>query len=397
MKKNNFKNFLNFFLTCIPTLLSFSFLQSCKSKQDVVFNKFQFDQNFNVSQIIDRQDLIKPCDTDNFFYSNSKIASLENDKSMVDDVYLEDTNYLQGFFSDIVNYYLDLFKNNGSYNATLYNYIVDAQLQNISFILDVKFIDLGIENVYKISNYHLSFITPSKKDTESSRIYVSWNLILSPNLALPNYLSYFAKYEFSNFIDIFSKSYVSIFNDEYSYLNVPNISVFDSDNFTIAHSNFLSVFMQKQNMQNKIKLIPLFFVDAVDTFDQNRVKLNQNVPPVPTVSVEEYLRGWLTLLDYQSKVYSILNVNSFLTNINTIRINTTEKTFSDKEKLFLISANINFGDQTLIPEENDFSFLLTLIDGFCFSTNTSADYVDYYNEYQTTHEFLHSTILFTSL
>ncbi|MDE6476834.1 MAG: hypothetical protein K2L48_01340 [Mycoplasmoidaceae bacterium] len=103
------------------------------------------------------------------------------------------------------------------------------------------------------------------------------------------------------------------------------------------------------------------------------------------------------MLDYQSKVYSILNVNSFLTNINNIKINTTERTFSIKEKLFLISININFGDQTLIPEENDFSFLLTLIDGFCFSTNTSTDYVDYYNEYQTTHEFLHSTILFTDL
>ncbi|MDE6476833.1 MAG: hypothetical protein K2L48_01335 [Mycoplasmoidaceae bacterium] len=291
MKNIGFKKFLSFFLTCIPTLSSFPFLQSCKSKEDVVFNKFEFDQNFNISKIIDRQDLIRPCDADNFVYSNSKISSLENDKSMVDDVYLENPNYLPGFFSDLINYFLDLFKNDGSYNATLYNYILDKQLQNISFILDVKFLDLGTEKVYKISKYHLSFVTPSKKDTESSRVYVSWNLILSPDLDLPNYLSYFSKYEFSNFIDIFCKNYIQIFNDEYFYLNVPNISVFNNNNFTITHSNFLSVFMQKQNMQNKIKLIPLFFVDAIDVFDESRVKLNENVPPVPVVSVREYLRG----------------------------------------------------------------------------------------------------------
>ncbi len=332
---------------------------------------FKFDYNYDLSEILPEDEIANNSDSDNLSYASARISQNNDILSVTKDVYLKNTDYKKAFFADVVNSFLVLYDNYGSdYQAEVTNFDVNNNLKNVSFSIDINIPKFSKKIVYKIKNYQLSYISPGEESTEHSHVYTMWSLYLSPNVALPGHVSYYDRTE------------IDTSTGKQTYFH-------STDKFILTNSYYLSKFMRKNLLPNKYKLISVKYSDATSTSDASP-KLNSNAVPGSLVNdVTYYLNSWISDLDYNAKIYSILNPQYFFTNSPSLPTNFDEY-FTAKDLLIYVTNQCAI-DSLSIPSINDFAIKFSLIEGFVF-TQESASYLNYYSKYPLSHSFSHSWI-----
>lgn len=330
---------------------------------------FKFDYNYDLSEILTEDEIANNSDSDNLSYASARIDDI---LSVTKDVYLKNTNYKKAFFADVVNSFLVLYDNYGSdYEAEITNFDVNNNLTNVSFSIDINIPKFSKKIVYKIKNYQLSYISPGEESTKLSRVYTMWSIYLSPNVALPGHISYYDRTE------------IDTFTGKQTYFH-------STDKFVLTNSYYLSKFMSKNLLPNKYKLISVKYADATSTTELASPRLNSSAVPGSLVDdVTYYLDSWISDLDYNAKIYSILNPQYFFTNSPSLPTNFGEY-FTAKDLLIYITNQCAI-DSLSVPSTNDFAIKFSLIEGFVF-TQESTSYLNYYSEYTLSNSFSHSWI-----